>query len=91
MWCEWYAKLLALLIQHWITVVGCWHRLNRSLHRAVQVIRKRAFCLLDALPDLAVLTNCLARTAAILAHTCRLSKRAAHPLTFQGWLELAYA
>lgn len=89
-WCEFYAKLLALLIQHWVMVVGCWHRLNRSLHQAVHVIRKRAFCLLDALSDLPLLSRCLSRTADILAHTCGLSKRAAQPLTFQRWLEVVH-
>jgi len=89
-WCEFYAKLLALLIQHWVMVVGCWHRLNRSLHQAAQLIRKRAFCLLDALSDLPTLAHCLSRTADLLAHTCGLSKRATQPLTFQRWLELAH-
>lgn len=89
-WCEFYAKLLALLIQHWLMVVGCWHRLNRSLHQALLVIRKRAFCLLDALPDLPLLVRCLSRTADILAHTCGLSKRTSQPLTFQRWLEVVH-
>lgn len=89
-WCEFYAKLLALLIQHWVMVVGCWHRLNRSLHQAAQVIGKRAFCLLDALRHLPTLLDCLSRTADILAHTCGLSKRATQPLTFQRWLEAAF-
>jgi hypothetical protein len=89
-WCEFYAKLLALLIQHWIMMVGCWHRLDRSLHQATQVIRKRAFCLLDALTDLPALTCALQKTAHIMAQTCYLSKRSAHPLTFQRWLEVAH-
>jgi hypothetical protein len=89
--CEFYAKLLALLIQHWIMVVGCWHRVERSLHQATQVLRKRAFCLLDALTDLTALTRCLQHTAQVLSATCRLSKRSAHPLTFQLWLGDAYA
>jgi hypothetical protein len=88
--CEFYAKLLTLLIQHWIMVVGCWHRLERSLHQATQVLRKRAFCLLDALTDCTALTRCLQHTAHVMSATCRLSKRAAHPLTFQLWLETAY-
>lgn len=90
-WCEFYAKLLALLIQHWIMVVGCWHRLDRSLHQATQVIRRRAFCLLDTLTDLPALIRCLHKTAQIMADTCRLSRRAAQPLTFQRWLEVVHA
>lgn len=88
-WCEFYAKLLACLIQHWVMVVGCWHHVDRSLHRATQVIRKRAFALLESLGELAALINVLQRTAILMAQTCRLSKRAAHPLTFQLWLNPA--
>jgi hypothetical protein len=89
-WCEFYAKLLACLIQHWVMLVGCWQRLDRSLHGATQVIRKRAFCLLESVSDLAKLIDCLERTAAVMAQTCGLSKRAAHPLAFQRWLEAAH-
>jgi len=89
LWCEFYAKLLTLLIQHWIMVVGCWHRLDRSLHQATQVIRKRAFCLLDTLTNLPGLIRCLQHTAQVMTATCRLSKRSAQPLTFQRWLEAA--
>lgn len=88
-WCELYAKLLACLIQHWITLVACWQRLDRSLHQATQVIRKRAFCLLDTINDLQGLLAALSRTAAVIAQTCGLSKRAARPLTYQRWLEAA--
>lgn len=89
-WCEFYAKLLALLIQHWVMVVGCWQHLNRSLYQATRLIRQRAFCLLDALPDLPTLIQCLTHTATALAQACQLSKRAAQPLTFQRWLEAVY-
>lgn len=89
-WCEFYAKLLACLLQHWVMLVGCWQRLDRSLHRATQIIRKRAFCLLECLSDFAALIRCLERTAALMAQTCGLSKRATQPLTFQRWLEVAH-
>lgn len=88
--CEFYAKLLACLVQHWITLVGCWQRLDRSLHQATQVIRKRAFCLLDAINDETRLIHALQRTAQIMIHTCGLSKRATHPLTYQRWIEAAH-
>lgn len=89
-WCEFYAKLLACLIQHWILLVGGWQRLDRSLFQATQVIRKRAFCLLDNLWDCTALLRALEHTAAIIAHTCGLSKRATQPLTFQRWLEVPH-
>lgn len=89
-WCEFYAKLLACLIQHWITLVGCWQRLDRSLHQATQVIRKRAFCLLDAINDMTELIHALERTVTVMFQTCGLSKRTAHPLTYQYWIEAAH-
>lgn len=88
-WCEFYAKLLACLVQHWISLVGCWQRLDRSLYQATQVLRKRAWCLLDTLNDLDALIQALERTATIMMKTCRLSKRAAQPLTYQRWIETA--
>ena len=90
-WCEFYAKLLACLILHWITLVGCWQRLNRSLHQATQVIRKRAFCVLDAIHDRTGLIHALERTVIVMTKTCGLSKRAAQPLTYQRWIEAAHS
>jgi hypothetical protein len=85
--CEFYAKLLALLLQHWLLVVGGWQQLNRSLHRATQVLRKRAVTLVDRLDDLPQLTAALQRTTQIMAQTCGRSTRAAQPATFQRWLK----
>lgn len=87
-WCEFYAKLLALLVQHWLIVVSCWHRLDRSLHRAAQLIRKQALHLASLLPDRPALVRALTHLARVLALTCGKSKRRAHPLTFQYWLEV---
>jgi len=89
--CEFYAKLLAVLLQHWMLVVSCWHLLDRSLHRAAQVIRKRAFAILDGLVHgLDALVAALYRTAQVIQSTCRQSQRASHPLTFQLWMEAGY-
>lgn len=87
--CEFYAKLLTLLVQHWGMIVGCWQQLNRSLHRAAQLLRKRAFLLLENFFDLQRFIASLHRTAQLLAQTCGLSKRRAQPLTFQRWLLLS--
>lgn len=89
-WCEFYAKLLALLVQPWVILVGCWQRLDRSLHRAAQLIRKHAFALALPLTDLHALTDALLRLTQALAHPGGMSKRAAHPLTDQYWLEASY-
>ena len=89
-WCEFYAKLLALLIQHWLMLVSCWQRLDRSLHQAAQVIRKHALALAAVLTDDQRLRDQLQSLARILFSTCGMSKRRAHPLTFQLWLKAAH-
>jgi len=37
--CEIYAKLLAMLVQHWLMIVGCWSEPHRSLVKASLVVR----------------------------------------------------
>jgi len=90
-WVEFYGKLLALLVQHWLTLVSAWQRLDRSLYRAAQVIRKHAFHLATVLRDALALEQVLMHLAQTILHTCGMSKRNAHPLTFQYWLALVTA
>src|SRR6266699_2727453 len=42
---EIYAKLLGLLITHWLTLIGCWQAPNRSLHQAKQAVEWMTPCL----------------------------------------------
>lgn len=37
--CDIYAKLLGLLITHWLMIVGCWHIPSRSMVKATNAIR----------------------------------------------------
>lgn len=36
---EIFAKVLGLLITHWLTIIGCWHAPNRSVVKAHQVVQ----------------------------------------------------
>jgi len=89
-WCELYAKLLAVLVQHWLILLGSWQHLDRSLHQAAQVVRDHAKHLLAHLPSRRALVTALTHVADVLTASCRLSKRRAHPLMFQYWLEAAH-
>lgn len=40
--CEVYAKLLAMVIQHWSMMVGCWQYVDRSLVKVAKVVRDQA-------------------------------------------------
>ena len=80
---ELYAKLLALLIQHWLLLVSGWHHPDRSLHKAHQVVRKQAFHLASVLPDREALCYALSVIQRAIDAACHMNVRQAHPLTYQ--------
>jgi len=82
--CEFYAKLLAMLIQHWI-LLTCWRFPNRSIVKASKTVQKHAQNLAVAFASgyrerlheaLEVIGRCL-------AFGCRLNKRKKKPNTYQ--------
>jgi hypothetical protein len=40
--CEIYAKLLAMVVQHWIVLTGCWHAPDRSMVKASLAVQSLA-------------------------------------------------
>ena len=87
--CELYAKLLAMLVQHWVFLVGCWQYANRSLQKAAKTVQKHAIHLAIAFASgsferlceaLKIIKRCLAKG-------CRINKRKAKPSTYQLLLE----
>ena len=87
---ECFAKLLALLIQHWCILLGAWQRPNRSLHQAIQLLRKHAFHLAVALPNRDRLCQALSVIQRALP-TCQMSSLLKRPHTFQLILRGALA
>jgi hypothetical protein len=83
--CEVDAKLTALLIQHWLLLLGCWERPARSLVRAAQTVREHAVCLLRALGRPARLREEVAAIARCLGVGCRVATRKRRPSAFQLW------
>jgi Transposase DDE domain len=83
--CEVYAKLIALLIQHWLLLVGCWDQPARSLVRAAQTVQAHAICLLRSLAHPARLLEEVTAIARCIAAGCRVAKRAIRPSAFQLW------
>jgi hypothetical protein len=84
--CEVYAKLLALLIQHWVLLTGVWAHPDRRLVKAARSVRQRALALADALDDQAELDRVLTRLARCLQAGCRVAKRRQQPGTAQQLL-----
>jgi Transposase DDE domain len=85
--CEVYAKLLAMLIQHWFFVVSCWAYPERSLVKAAQTVRKHALHLASAFQRLKRLTAAIMTVKRCLMAGCRMNRRQKHPNTYQLLLD----
>jgi hypothetical protein len=77
------AKLLACLFQHWLTVLGCWQRPDRSMVKAHQVVAWMAPVMAFALAGAWPLEEVIGRCAAVMAQCCGMTVRRKHPNTFQ--------
>lgn len=78
---EVFAKLLAVLVQHWLALTGCWDCPARSLVKAAQVVQAQAMHLLASFT--ACLELAIADLHRSLPTACRLNKRKKHPNTYQ--------
>jgi Transposase DDE domain len=87
--CEVYAKLVGLVVQHWVMVTSLWRYPDRSAWKAAQTLRKHALHLASAFGQgrhaLGAALGVVQRT---LAAGCRLNKRKKVPSTFQLLLAL---
>jgi hypothetical protein len=86
--CEVYAKLLAMVVQHWVLLTSCWQYPDRSLHNAAQTVRKHALHLASTFDDTTMLHQALAVIQRCLASGCRINKRKQIPHTYQRLLTL---
>jgi Transposase DDE domain len=81
--CEVWAKLLGVLVQHWLTLTGCWQFPDRSLVKAAQVVRAQALHLLATLGTCSRLMEAITALHRCLPAACRLNRRKKHPNTYQ--------
>jgi hypothetical protein len=87
--CEVYAKVIAMVIQHWVLLVGCWAYADRSLTEAAKTVRREATWLLAALPSHRRLIEVLAAIQRSMTAGCRIAKHRRKPSTFQLLLDPA--
>ena len=88
---EVFAKLLAMVVQHWLLLVSCWAFPDRSLLKAAHTIRQHALSLASSLAYPAFLDHTLAVVQRSIAAGCRLNRRKKHPNTYQLLLEPSLA
>ena len=80
--CELYAKLCAMLIQQWLTQLGCWQDPHRSLVKAAQVVRREAGQLMVALYRGGI-EEAVVSIIGCMQSGCRLNTRKTNPNTSQ--------
>jgi len=81
--CEVYAKLLAMLIQHWVLITSSWQYPNRSWLKVAQTIRQHALRLGCALHSEARGVEVLETIQRCIAKGARINTRKTAPNTYQ--------
>jgi len=78
-----YAKLIGVIVQHWILLTVTWTNDRRSLRKAAVVLRNWMVLLTEALDELQRLCTQLDRLRMALLKTARVQHRKKHPGLFQ--------
>ena len=81
--CECYAKLVAMVIQHWFLLTSSWRFPDRSFRKAAAAIRQHILHIALAIPDSDALASALYILQRCLAHGCRINKSCQTPRSFQ--------
>jgi hypothetical protein len=81
--CEILAKLLALVITHWVVLATGWTLPQRSLRKVVQAVKSYAVSLALALRQVGTLAQILACVRQTVQVGCRLNTRSRHPNSSQ--------
>ena len=87
--CEVYAKLIGVVILHWVCLTSFWERPNRSLFKAACAVQKYAVALALALPSRESLVWVLTNLRSCLMATCQVNRRKKHPSTYQLLLDVS--
>ena len=83
MLCELYAKLIGVLLQHWLIVLFAWHDPQRSLVKLAKVVRASGWTLMDALAGHRSVRSALQRIGRRMRSGCQMNTRKKHPNSAQ--------
>jgi Transposase DDE domain len=86
--CEVYAKLLGMVVQHWVLLASGYVMLRHSARRAARRLRRRARRLLRGLRCLKALAREVIRLAKVLHRRCRIERRQSTPSTLDRLIAL---
>jgi hypothetical protein len=77
--CELYAKLIGVLLQHWLIVLFAWHDPQRSLVKLAKVVRDTGWTLMEALAGFRSLRSALRLIQRRMRSGCQMNTRKQHP------------
>jgi hypothetical protein len=78
-----YAKLIGVIVQHWLLLTAVWSDGRRSLRRAATILRNWIALLIETLNDFKRMGNLLHRLVGTIAKSARVTNRRKHPSLFQ--------
>lgn len=78
-----YAKLVGVIVQHWLLLTATWNDSQRSLRKAAVILRGWIVLLSEVLDHGKRLRALLYRLEGALAEAARVSRRRKHPSLFQ--------
>jgi hypothetical protein len=81
--CAVYAKLIGMLLQHWLIVRFAWQDAQRSLVKLAQVVRDTAWTIMEAFGGERSLASALRLIGRRMHSGCHLNKRKKHPNSAQ--------
>lgn len=85
--CEVLAKLIGVVIQHWLVLTGAWHEPARSWVKLAQVVRSHVMGIASSLGEPAYLVRALTLVQRCLGSGTRMNRRAKQPNTYQRLLD----
>jgi hypothetical protein len=77
--CQFYSKLLAQVVRHWIVVVGAWSMPDRSMWKAAEVVEILAVSLAAAMRSLGQLKEVLKHACQLMQCVARMERRKKTP------------
>jgi hypothetical protein len=81
--CEIYAKLIGLLLQHWLIVLFAWQEPQRSLVKLAQVVRDTGWTLMEAMAGFRSFSSAIALIGRRMRSGCSMNTRKGRPNSAQ--------
>lgn len=84
---EVFAKLLGMIVKHWLLLTSVWHLPNVSLTKAARLWQRYIPTISIVLDDRSTLMKLLHRIREPITHGCRMNRRRKKPNTYQFLIE----